>query len=122
MTSDKAESREQRAESKEKRHCSFRNVDKMIKIAEDITNGIIPMDIYETEGCFPIPLLKSLDVVLANDNENTYNLQNTYSGENTYFKFAKEGRKNHVITRRTICSKMAHPIRSPDKNTNNPLA
>jgi len=37
--------------------------DVFYKIADDITHGIIPIDIYDSEGCFPIPLLSSLDVV-----------------------------------------------------------
>ena len=37
------------------------------KIADDITQGIIPMDIYDSDGCFSIPLLVSLDIVPAED-------------------------------------------------------
>ena len=35
-------------------------------IADDISKGIIPMDIYDSDGCFPVPILKSLDIVPAN--------------------------------------------------------
>jgi hypothetical protein len=39
-------------------------------IADDISKGVIPMDIYDSDGCFPVPLLKSLDIVPAvNENE-----------------------------------------------------
>lgn len=31
-------------------------------IADSIGEGIIPLDIYDNNGCFPIPMLESVDV------------------------------------------------------------
>jgi hypothetical protein len=39
------------------------------KMADDIARGIIPVDIYDDEDCFPIPFLKSLDVVPAENRD-----------------------------------------------------
>lgn len=33
------------------------------KMSDDIGKGIIPMDIYDSMDCFPIPLLESVEVV-----------------------------------------------------------
>jgi hypothetical protein len=32
-------------------------------ISDDIAKGTIPVDVYDSGGCFPVPMLLSLDVV-----------------------------------------------------------
>ena len=36
-------------------------------IADDIANGVIPLNIYDSGDCFPIPMLTSLDIVPADE-------------------------------------------------------
>ena len=38
-------------------------------IADDISKGIIPMDIYDSSNCFPVPLLLSVDITPINENK-----------------------------------------------------